>query len=66
MPDLPKTFDEYLIKKKISPQKYSQTPEYRSFAREFEVLGPEAFDQRKKFFVNKRRLEYPLEERERL
>lgn len=57
---LPGTFDEYLKKKKISPESYRQSPEYAVFAREFELLGPHAFDQRKKFFINRRRREYPL------
>ncbi|MCS7084817.1 MAG: hypothetical protein RMM53_01790 [Bacteroidia bacterium] len=59
--NLPEDFDQYLKKKKISPSKYRQSPEYGEFAREFSLLGPYAFDQRKKFFLNKLRLQYPLE-----
>ena len=62
MEDQPE-FIAFLEKKKVNWQRFrSEKPqEWLELAQEFEILGKNGFDQRKKFFINNWRLAYPPE-----
>ncbi len=61
------TFQEFLTKQKINPEKFkAENPEfYRKLETEFQTLGEKAFFQRKKFHINKWRLKYTLDNEQR-
>ncbi|MBX3101579.1 MAG: hypothetical protein KF690_03630 [Bacteroidetes bacterium] len=57
----PADFAAFLSQKKIDGQAFAAraSQEYSRAAREYAVLGPVAFDQRKKFYLNDWRLRFP-------
>lgn len=58
------SFEEYLINKKIDPQKFEQgEPQtFQSFKSLYEVVHPKSFTSQKLFLINKIRRKFHLEE----
>ena len=56
-------FDEYLLSKKIDPEKYkvSDPDQYSDFQKLYNQVHPESFTQQKLFLINKIRRAYKLE-----
>ena len=63
-PMAPPLFSAFLQRKKIAADAFAQAqPDgYAKAEAEYAVLGPVAFDQRKKFYINDWRLMFPLED----
>ncbi len=58
------SFNDYLIKKKIDPQAFSQgeSDRFNEFKELYDQVHPDSFTAQKLFFINKIRRSFPLKE----
>lgn len=54
------TFDEYLLQKKINPERFktAEPTEFAEWQRLFDQMHPESFTAQKKFLINNKRRKY--------